>query len=357
MINKLTFSRYPSNTTDSEISSVISASETGVSSIFDGKASGSSSATSLLEPFWADPRQVADRFYSLIRDEVLLGPLLVSTFEKLEQSDDVDLRIYLLHLLGKYSDELLLQVQQKPGTKSQRLAAEMICGQASYIVDKMYAEYGFRDRSASMMLEQAMSRIPGEMQEQRSQRVSKIVANVAKAASRSELLEGNHSINSTDGSLYQGHSSIPSSMTQTDFKRLSAPRLRLTSMYPNEKVLFVVVKDFLVSGIAFGHLRLALRDTLHQKPMDIVRQEVFSGISSSDGISYDVTFLVYWDIRQYLESELTPRQTIASVLTVSGGSCDAFATPCGSYMQWLWSDASIDLLDALDQTMEQGSYG
>ena len=147
-------------------------------------------------------------------------------------------------------------------------------------------------------------------------------------------------------------------MTQTGlFQRRSAASLGFSRIDPIAKIVFVVVKDFLVSGIAFGHLRLALRDTLHQKPMDMVRQEVFSGISSSDDNSYDVTFLIYWDIRQYLKEELTPRQTLASVLTVSGGSRDAFATPCALYMQWLWPDASIDLLDALDQTMKHGNYG
>ena len=238
-----------------------------------------------------------------------------------------------------------MQVQQEPGTKSQRLAAEMIYGEAFYIVDKMYAEYGFHNRSASKTLEQAMVRIPGEVQEQRTQRISKIVANFAKVATRSELLERKSSIISTDG--FQDYS------TQANFKR----RSQLTTMYPNAKVVFVVVKDFLVPGIAFGHLRLALRDVLHQKPMDIVRQEVFSRIRFTDEISYNVTFLVRWDIRQYLEDELTPRQTLASVLTVSGDSRDAFATPCGSYIQWFWSEASIDLLDALDQRMEYGEYG
>ena len=333
-----------------EIGSVISASDSDVDSKFsvlNAEVSGSSSAIESVELVSLDSRQVADEFLSLIGHEALLGPLLMSVFERLEQSDDINLRSYLLSLLGKYWDELLLHVQQKPVTNSQRLAAEMLYAETFYIVDKMYAEYGFHDRSTSKTLEQAMLRIPGEMQEQRSQRVSKIVANAAKLATRSEPLERKSSIVSTDGLLDQDYS------TQADLWKHS----RLTTMYPNAKVVFAVVKDFLVSGVAFGHLRLALRDTLHQKPMDIVRQEVFSGIPSSDEISYDVTFFVYWDIRQYLENELTPRQTLASVLTVSGGSRDAFATPCGSYIQWLWSEASVDLLDALDETMKHGKHG
>ena len=333
-----------------EIGSVISVSDSDVDSklsVLNAEASGPSSAIKSVEPVSLNSRQVADEFLSLIRHEALLGPLLMSVFEKLEQSDDINLRSYLFSLLGKYWDELLLQVQQKPVTNSQRLAAEMLYAETFYIVDKMYAEYGFHDRSTSKMLEQVMLRIPGEMQEQRSQRVSKIITNAAKLATRSEPLERKSSIVSTDGLLDQDYS------TQADLWK----RSRLTTMYPNAKVVFAVVKDFLVSGTAFGHLRLALRDTLHQKPMDIVRQEVFSGIPSSDGISYDVTFFVHWDIRQYLENELIPRQTLASVLTVSGGSRDAFATPCGSYIQWLWSEASVDLLDALDEMMKHGKHG
>ena len=92
-------SRFPSNTTDSETSSAISASETDVSSIFDGKASASSAATSRLEPVWADSRQVANEFWSLIRDEALLGPLLMSVFEELEALENTPLRGYLLCLL------------------------------------------------------------------------------------------------------------------------------------------------------------------------------------------------------------------------------------------------------------------
>ena len=355
MVNRLKCSSLSLDDIDPETSSVISASETDISSVFDGKVSGSSSATNLLEPVWADSRQVADEFLSLIRDEALLGPLLMSVFEELEELDNRHLRSYLLCLLDKYSEELLLQAQQEPGTESQRQAAMMIHGQASYIVDKMYAEYSFRDRSASQMLEQVMSRVPGEMQEQKSQRVFKVVANIAKIATRRELPERKPS---TDGPLQRNYLDIAASMTQTGFfERRSAASLGISILDPNAKIVFVVVKDFLVSGIAFGHLRLALRDTLHQKPMDIVRQEVFSGIPSSDDHSYDVTFLVYWDIRQYLKEELTPRQTLASVLTVSGGSRDAFATPRASYMQWLWPDASIDLLDALNQTMKHGRYG
>lgn len=295
MINRLKCSSLSLDGIDPETSSVISASETDISSIFDRKVSGSSSATSLLEPVWADPRQVADEFLSLIRDEALLGPLLMSVFEELEGLDNIRLRSYLLCLLDKYSEELLLQAQQEPGTESQRQAAMMIYGQASYIVDEMYAEYSFRDRSASKMLEHVMLRVPGEMQEQRSQRVSKVVANIAKIAATRELPERKLS---TDGPLQRNYLDITASMTQTGFfERRSAASLGFSILDPNAKIVFVVVKDFLVSGIAFGHLRLALRDTLHQKPMDIVRQEVFSGIPSSDDHSYDVTFLVYWDIR------------------------------------------------------------
>ena len=53
-----------------------------------------------------------------------------------------------------------MQVQQEPGTKSQRLAAVMIYGEAFYIVDKMYAEYGFHNRS-------------GEVQHRRAQKDEK----------------------------------------------------------------------------------------------------------------------------------------------------------------------------------------
>ena len=176
----------------------------------------------------------------------------------------------------------------------------MIYYQASYIVDKMYAEYSIRERSASKMLEQVMLRIPGEVQEQRSQRVSRIVASFAKVATRSELPERKPSIVSTDGSFHQDYSAIPASMIQTGFERRSAASLGFTTIYSNAKIVFVVVKDFLVSGVAFAHLRLALRDTLQQKPMDIVRQEVFSGIASDENF-YDVTFHVYWDIRQYIK--------------------------------------------------------
>ena len=359
--DRLTSTSLPSNAIDLNINSVTSASEPNVnpiSSISDAEISSSSSATNRLKPVWADSRQLADSFWSLIRDEALLGPLLMSIFEELEDSDDTDLRSYLHHLLGKYSEELLLQVLQKPGLKSLHLAATMIHGQASYIVDKMYAEYTFRHRSATKMVEQMMLRMPGEMQEQRSQRVSKIVADIAEVATRSELLERKSSIISTDGSPHR-NSNVPAIMIQTGFKRRSAANLGRTTIDSNAKIDFGVVKDFLVSGIAFAHLRLALRDILHQKPMDIVRQEVFSRFPSNES-SYDVSFvnfLVYWDIRQYLKEELTPRQSLASVLTVSGGSRDAFATPCASYMQWLWPDTSNDLLDALDQTMKRGNYG
>ena len=354
MTNGLKRSSSHSNTIDPEINSVISASETDVSSVFDEKLSGSSSATSFLEPVWAESRQVADEFLFLIRDEALLGPLLMSIFEELEELDSIHLRSCLLCLLDKYSEELLLQAQQEPGTESKRQAAMMIYVQASYIVDKMYAEYSFCNLSVSKMLEQVMLRIPGELQEQRSHRVSKVVANVAKRATRREFPEEGPSTTITPNRNY---SDIPVSMIQTGFERRSAASLGFSTIDLNAKIVFIVVKDFLVSGIAFGHLRLALREILHQKPMDIVRQEVFSGIPASDENSYDVNFLVYWDIRQYLNKELTPQQTLAPILTVSGGSRDVFATSCVSYMQWLWRGTSIDLLDALDQTMKHGKYG
>ena len=354
MTNRLKCSSSRWNTTDPEINSVLSASETDVSSLFDGKVSGSSSATSFLEPVWADSRQVADEFLFLIRDEALLGPLLVSVFEELEELDDVSLPSYLLYLLEEYAEELLLQAQQEPGTESKRQAAMMIYVQASYIVDKVHVEYSLRNRSTSKMLEQVMLRIPGELQEQRSQRVSKVVANVTKIATGREFPAQEPP---TNGPLHRTYSDISAFTKKTGFERHSAASLGFPTTDPNVKIIFIVVKDFLVSGVAFGHLRLALREILHQKPMDIVRQEVFSGIPASDENSYDVTFLIYWDIRQYLKKELTPQQTLASVLTVSGGSHNAFATSCVSYMQWLWPDASIDLLEALNQTMKHGRYG
>ena len=231
----------PSN---SDTISVASTIETKVSSIFDESSSTVSSTIPYMEPFGPDGRAVAEEFLKLNKDEASLGPLLAAAIRKI----DTKVATYQLHLLFEtYCMDLLQQVAQQRGMELQSIAADLILIQIPFHIDRIYTEYVVVNQDT--MLDQLLSQIPGERTKEKEDRTAEI----------SRII--NKNILNVD-------------KPPDENERRSASTSMKAKFSDSERVVFAMVKDFLVSGRAFAKLRLAFRSLIRQEPLDIVRQEV-----------------------------------------------------------------------------------
>ena len=77
-----------------------------------------------------------------------------------------------------------------------------------------------------------------------------------------------------------------------------------------------------------------------------------------------VTFLVYWDLRQYVQEELELdfdlkgfASVLEDVLTISGTIEKAYASRLGDYMKWKWPDSKLDILKHLKELLQPTGKG
>jgi hypothetical protein len=138
--------------------------------------------------------------------------------------------------------------------------------------------------------------------------------------------------------------------TSADSKEL-VPSLRLRDGAANP------IKDFLITGRAFGRLRLAVRHIIQQNPMDAISEEVYYGMKSVKDDFVQARFHVYWEIRDYISRELNTIKGLGSIFTISGGPRSAFATAYNEHMRWLWPNTEFDLLEAMVLALTRGIYG
>ena len=77
-----------------------------------------------------------------------------------------------------------------------------------------------------------------------------------------------------------------------------------------------------------------------------------------------VTFLVYWDLRQYVQEELELdfdlkgfASVLEDVLTISGTIEKAYASSLRDYMSWKWPDSKLDILEHLKEVLQPTGKG
>ena len=307
-----------------------------------------------MEPVWADTYEVVDEFLKAVEDESLLRPLLASIVRRF----DAKLVTDRLHLLFQtYCQDLVGQVAQQPDMEASRKAAKFIAHQIPYIVYRICADYV--GTNWDTMLDQLLYRIPGERENEKEVRT----AEIKRTMNQNIVMDG---IPSDDWRSHAMVNERRRSFNSVNRKpsdiKLADDAIIFGSVKPGETVVFAVVKDGLVCGRAFGKLRLALRNLIQQEPLDIVRQEVFSGFASSDETLVLATITAQWDIREYFKKELGTIQSLASVLTVTGGSRNAIAAACTNYLDWAWpkavhSNSEYNLVDGIMETIETGNYG
>lgn len=178
----------------------------------------------------------------------------------------------LVSLFEAYCQELLLQAQSAVEKEPQREAALMLYSQVEQIVAKISEVYNPLNDAPSYIANYLSCQIPGETGEQKSDRVAKFVDLAGGATT---------SIDDDEYSRlrrFKEYTDAPSYMAQQSPGRQFNAMSKIPTVASDTKILFVVVKDSLISGVAFGRLRLALRDLLRQAPMDIVRQEIFPAL-------------------------------------------------------------------------------
>ena len=268
-----------------------------------------------LKPDWINASELGSSFFSLVTRQDLLGPLISAALRS-EKSHEKFISKYGA-LLSQYCANLL----KYSLSDYQRLAANMLSRRISNIISETMRYY--LDIPDSSRLVQTLNHFSSKIEEQTLQE------NVKKS-------KGTNENNRADSQ------EMITSSNEGDLEN---------------KVLFSTVKDFLISGTAFGTLRLAFRRIIEQAPMDFACQEVFYGIRSTqhDDI-VSASFKVYWDLREYIKKELDLTQKLGPVFTASGGARDAVTMTCASYIDWLWPDSNIKLLKAIDLTLQNGSY-
>ena len=77
-----------------------------------------------------------------------------------------------------------------------------------------------------------------------------------------------------------------------------------------------------------------------------------------------VTFLVYWDLKQYVQEELESdfdskdfASVLEDVLTITGTVEKAYASSLRDYIKWKWPNSKLDILEHLKEAVQRTNKG
>ena len=97
-----------------------------------------------------------------------------------------------------------------------------------------------------------------------------------------------------------------------------------------------------------------------------IKSQALKGLVRSLGLARieAVTFLVYWDLKQYVQKELELdfnskgfASVLENVLTISGTIEKAYASSLRDYMRWKWPDSKLDILEHLKEVLQPAGKG
>ena len=99
-----------------------------------------------------------------------------------------------------------------------------------------------------------------------------------------------------------------------------------------------------------------LESAVIEDQMSQVSQEVVTGLQSSgEGTRRMATFML-WNFKKYFKDELRDGQKLARVLTLSGNAEHAYAASYAQYVQWLWPETGLWLLEFIECVVREGRY-
>ncbi|MCJ1270198.1 hypothetical protein MMC22_010094 [Lobaria immixta] len=90
--------------------------------------------------------------------------------------------------------------------------------------------------------------------------------------------------------------------------------------------------------------------------MGHIGEEIESNIPKFPTNLQNVTFVVHWDLRNYIRKELEKDQKLAHILTVSGDVKNAYSTTCADYVNRFWPNTGLWMLETLQIIIDRGSH-
>ena len=94
-----------------------------------------------------------------------------------------------------------------------------------------------------------------------------------------------------------------------------------------------------------------------QDQMAQVSQEM-KHVLPPDGLyTHSITLLIHGDFQRYFKKELRTGQTLGQTLTLSGNVEKAYAAPCAQYVQWLWPETGLWVLEVMEGVVDKGRLG
>ena len=114
------------------------------------------------------------------------------------------------------------------------------------------------------------------------------------------------------------------------------------------------LKAFILSSNAFKNMRWGLHRFLQPDVLQTISKEIKLELKS-EGL-HTITFQVQWNLLKFCEEELEGKQTLATVLTVTGTDEIAFATTCQEYVIRHWPNTGQDVLTFLESAILQRTH-
>lgn len=99
-----------------------------------------------------------------------------------------------------------------------------------------------------------------------------------------------------------------------------------------------------------------LESAVIEDQMSQVSQEVVTGLQSSGESTRRMTTFIHWNFKDYFKDELRDGQELARVLTLSGNAERAYAASYAQYVQWLWPETGLWLLEMIERVVHEGRY-
>lgn len=106
--------------------------------------------------------------------------------------------------------------------------------------------------------------------------------------------------------------------------------------------------ESLLKSNAFQMLQENLRLFLHPNEAERAVFEAWP-IKKSNSDSIELEYHIYWDLHEFLDTMVSVDQKLGSMLTLTGGSQNAQASSCKDYLQQIWKDDGLLLLNIVEK--------
>ncbi len=98
------------------------------------------------------------------------------------------------------------------------------------------------------------------------------------------------------------------------------------------------------------------RSAAIQDQMTQVSQHISNGLQSSVTNTPSITLFIHSNFHQYFREELHTGQTLDQVLVLSGNAEKAYAASYAQYVQWLWPETGLWVLQMMKRVVDARRY-